>query len=198
MTEPTYHSTHPRGISDEEGAGRTREKSTRGLSSPRKQGVCLRMKCLRILVVVQSLSHVRLFETPWTAAHQASLSFSISWSFLKLISTESVMSSNHLVLCRPILLLPSIFPSTRVFSAALWSLQKSQLPRPPRFWRKPHPTPAQVLGRKASLQTKGISSLHLVSGKKKKNLTLLQRMKRLPPPSLSFPFNDGISIRETA
>ena len=67
------------------------------------------MKCLRILVVVQSLSHVRLFETPWTAAHQASLSFSISWSFLKLISTESVMSSNHLVLYHPLLLLPLIF-----------------------------------------------------------------------------------------
>ena len=53
---------------------------------------------------------------PWTAAHQASLSITISWSFLKLMSIESVMPSNHLVLCRPLLLLLSIFPSIRVFS----------------------------------------------------------------------------------
>ena len=54
--------------------------------------------------------------TPWTAAHQASLSFAISWSLLKLMSIESVIPSNHLILCRPFLLLPSIFPSIRVFS----------------------------------------------------------------------------------
>ena len=54
--------------------------------------------------------------TPWTAAHQGSLSFSISWSLLRLISIESVMLSNHLILCRPLLPLPSIFPSIRVFS----------------------------------------------------------------------------------
>ena len=54
--------------------------------------------------------------TPWTAAHQASLSFTISWSMLRLMSIESVMPSNHLILCRPLLLLPSIFPSIRVFS----------------------------------------------------------------------------------
>ena len=59
-------------------------------------------------VVVQSLSHVRFFVTPWTEALQASLSFTISWRLLKLISVESVMPSNHLVLCYP-LLLPSIF-----------------------------------------------------------------------------------------
>ena len=64
---------------------------------------------------VQSLSRVQLFATPWTAAHQASLSFTISRSLLKLISIELVMPSNHLVLCHP-LLLPSIFPSIRVFS----------------------------------------------------------------------------------
>ena len=69
-----------------------------------------------IFVVIQSLSHVWLFATPWTAAHQASLSFSISWSLLKLISIELVMPSNNLILCRPLLLLPSIFPSIRVFS----------------------------------------------------------------------------------
>ena len=65
---------------------------------------------------VQSLHHVRLFMTPWTAAHQASLSITNSQSLLKLISIESVMPSNHLILCRPLLLLPSIFPSIRVFS----------------------------------------------------------------------------------
>ena len=66
---------------------------------------------------VQSLSHVRLFATPWTAARQAFLSFTISWSLLKLMSIESVMPSNHFILCCPLLLLPSIFPSIRVFSS---------------------------------------------------------------------------------
>jgi len=65
----------------------------------------------------QSLSHVCLFVTPWTATHQASLSFTISWSLLKFMSIESVMPSNYLVLCCPLLLLPSIFPSIRVFSS---------------------------------------------------------------------------------
>ena len=65
---------------------------------------------------VQSLSRVRLFATPWTAAHQASLSITNSRSLLKLLSIESVMPSNHLILCRPLLLPPSIFPSIRVFS----------------------------------------------------------------------------------
>ena len=57
------------------------------------------------------LSHSQLFMIPWTAAHQASLSFTIPQSLLKLMSIESVMPSNHLILCRPLLLLPSIFPS---------------------------------------------------------------------------------------
>ena len=65
---------------------------------------------------VKSLSHVQLFATPWTAAHQASLSITNSQSLLKLMSIESVMPSNHLILCRPLLLRPSIFPSIRVFS----------------------------------------------------------------------------------
>ena len=65
---------------------------------------------------VQSLSRVQLFATPWTAARQASLSFTYSWSLLKLVSIESVMPSNHLIFCRPLLLSPSIFPSIRVFS----------------------------------------------------------------------------------
>ena len=72
-----------------------------------------------IVVVVQLLSCVWLFATPWAAARQASLSFTISWSLLKLMSTEPVMPSNYLILCHPILLLPSIFPSIRVFSSEL-------------------------------------------------------------------------------
>ena len=70
----------------------------------------------RVSKSVQSLSCVRLFVTAWTAACQASLSITNSRSLLKLMSFESVMSSNHLILCRPLLLLPSIFPSIRVFS----------------------------------------------------------------------------------
>ena len=66
---------------------------------------------------VQSLSCVRLFATPWTAAHQASLSITNSRSLLKLMSIELVMPSNHLILCCPLLLLPSILPSIRVFSS---------------------------------------------------------------------------------
>ena len=65
---------------------------------------------------VQSLSRVQLFATPWTAAGQASLSITNSWSLLKLMSVESVMPSNHLILCHPLLLLPSIFPSIKLFS----------------------------------------------------------------------------------
>ena len=65
---------------------------------------------------VQSLSPVRFFAIPWTAACQASLSITNSWNLLKLMSTESVMSSNHLILYQPLFLWPSIFPSIRVFS----------------------------------------------------------------------------------
>ena len=65
----------------------------------------------------QPLSRVWLFVTPWTTAHQASLSFSNSWRLLTLMSIELVMPSNHLILCRPLLLLPSVFPSIRVFSS---------------------------------------------------------------------------------
>ena len=67
-------------------------------------------------VVVQSRSRARLFLTPWTEACQASLSFTISWTLLRFMSTESVMPSNHLILWSPLLLLPSVFPSIRVFS----------------------------------------------------------------------------------
>ena len=78
---------------------------------------------------VQSLSRVRLFVTPWIAAHQASLSITNSQSLPKLMSIESVMPSNHLIFCRPFLLLPSILPSIRVFS------NESALPmRWPKYW----------------------------------------------------------------
>ena len=77
---------------------------------------------------VQLLSHIQLYVTLWTAAHQASLSITNSQSLLKLMSIESVMPSSHLIFCRPLLLLPSIFPSIRVFS------NESVLIRWPKFW----------------------------------------------------------------
>ena len=69
-----------------------------------------------VLSSVQLLSHVQLFATPWTTARQASLSITKSWNLLRLMSTELVMPSNHLILCHLLLLLLSIFPSIRVFS----------------------------------------------------------------------------------
>ena len=82
-----------------------------------------------LLVVVQLPSWVWLFATPWAAAHQASLSFTVSQSLLKIMSIESVMPSDHLIFCCPLLLLPSIFPSTGVFS------NESVLPfRWPKYW----------------------------------------------------------------
>ena len=72
---------------------------------------------MNFVIVVQPLSHVQLFVTPWTAARQDSLSFTISQSLLKLMFVESVMPFNHLISCHPFLLLPSIFPSIRVFSS---------------------------------------------------------------------------------
>ena len=78
------------------------------------------LSCTSIVIaVVQSLSHVQLFVTPWTAACRASLSFTIFQSLLKLMSIESVMPTNHLIFCHLLLLLPSIFPSIRVFSNEL-------------------------------------------------------------------------------
>ena len=71
---------------------------------------------LPMIVVIQSFSHVGYFATPWTVARQASLSFTNSRSLLKLMSIELVISSSHLILCRPLFLLPLIFPSIRVFS----------------------------------------------------------------------------------
>ena len=78
-------------------------------------------QCIKrtVFVVIQSLSWVWLFETPWTAACQAPLSFAISWNLLRFMSVESVMLYNHLILYCPLLLLPPIFPSIRVFSSEL-------------------------------------------------------------------------------
>ena len=82
------------------------------------------LRSLYALSSVQSLSRVRLFVTPWTAARQASLSITNSWSPPKPMSIASVMPSNHLILCGPVLLLPSIFPSIRVFFQWVSSLHQ--------------------------------------------------------------------------
>ena len=97
-------------------------------------------------VAVLSLSRGWLFVTPWTTAHQASLSFTISWHWLKLMSTESVMPSDHLILCRPFLLWPSIFPSSRVFPSEL-----TLCIRWPKYWSFSFSTGL------ISLQFKGLS-----------------------------------------
>ena len=76
--------------------------------------VCL-LSISFIEILLQLLSHVQLFVTPWPAARQASLSITDSWSLLKLMSVKSVMPSNHLIFCCPLFLPPSIFPSIRVF-----------------------------------------------------------------------------------
>ena len=110
---------------------------------------------------VQSFSHVRLFVTPWTTAHQASLSITNSWSPLKPMSIESVMPSNHLILCHPLLLLPSIFPRIRSFQTSQLftsggqsigvSASKSVLPMNTQDW-----SPLGWTGG-ISLQSKGLS-----------------------------------------
>ena len=82
-------------------------------------------------VAVHSLSHVQFFATPWMGARQASLSFTISQSLLKFMSTQSVMPSKHLILCRPLLLLPSVLPSIRVFSNESHHGELSPVPLPP-------------------------------------------------------------------
>ena len=111
------------------------------------------------MVVVQLPRHTQLFAIPWTAAHQPSLSFTLSWSWLKVISIESVMPSNHLILCYSHLLLPSIFLSIRVFSnesvlhirwPKYWSLNFG-FPCSPRDSQESSPTP----------QFKSINSLAL-------------------------------------
>ena len=110
---------------------------------------------------VQSLSRVCLFATPWTAGSQASLSFTISQSLLTLMSIESVMPSNHLILRHPLLLLPSVFPSIRVFSN-----ESALCIRCPKYWSFNFPSvlpmnsqhwfPLGLTGL-ISLQSKGLS-----------------------------------------
>ena len=90
---------------------------------------CGRANYMKVFVVFQSLSCVWLFVTPWTAACQASLSFTISQSLLKLMSLESVLPSNRFILCHPLLLLPSIFPSIRVFPS-----ESALRIRWPKYW----------------------------------------------------------------
>ena len=90
---------------------------------------CGRQYSIYLFSSVRLLSRVWLFATPWTTARQASLSIANSWSLLKLMSIESVMLSNHLILCCPLLLLPSIFPSIRVFSN-----ESALLIRWPKYW----------------------------------------------------------------
>ena len=89
----------------------------------REAGLCFQFSSF------QPLSHVWLFATPWTAACQDSLSITNSWSLPKPMSIESVMPSNHLILCRPLLLLPSIFPGIRVFSN-----ESTLCMRWPKYW----------------------------------------------------------------
>ena len=105
-----------------EGKGRRKEKIVK-LQTPLLadciQSIWLMRNWLVVVVVVQSLSHFQLFATRWTAAGPASLFFTISWSLVKLMSIESVMPSNYLILCHRLLLLPSIFPSIRAFSNEL-------------------------------------------------------------------------------
>ena len=88
------------------------------IGSPSLRSLTSSRKDLNILIFssVQSLSRVQLFATPWTIAHQASLSITNSWNLVKLMSIESVVPSNHFILCPPLFLPPSIFPSIRVFS----------------------------------------------------------------------------------
>ena len=116
-----------------------------------------------IISSVQLLSRVRLFATPWTAAHQASLSITNSWSLLKLMSIESVMLSNNLILCHPPFLPPSIFASIRVFSSELVLCI-----RWPKYWSfsfsiSPSNEHSGLISSRIdwliSLQSKGLSSL---------------------------------------
>ena len=94
--------------------GTIRDRNGKDLTEA--EGIKKRLQEYTEFSSIQSLSHIRLFATPWTAARQASLSITNSWSLLRLMSIEQVMPSSHLILCRPLLLPPSIFPRVRVFS----------------------------------------------------------------------------------
>ena len=110
------------------------------------------------VAVVQLLSPIQLFATPWTATGQVSMSCTISWCLLKLMSIELVMPSNHLIFCHPILLLPPIFPSIRVYSNE--SVLHSRLPK---YWSfsfniSPSKECSELTGL-ISMQSKGLSSI---------------------------------------
>ena len=107
---------------------------------------------LTVFNSVQSLSRVQVFATPWTAACQASLSITKSWSLLKLMSIESVMPSNHLILCHPLLLRPTIPPSIRVFSN-----ESTLRMRWPKYWSGlPFPSPRRLSTEELMLLNCGI------------------------------------------
>ena len=144
---------------------------------------------LKVFFVVHSLSHVQLFATPWTAACQAPLSSTISQSLLKFMSIEVVMLSNYLVLCRPLLLLPSVFPSIQVFpnKVALcirWPEYKSF-----RFCTSPW-FPLGLTGW-ISLQSKGLSRVF-------SNTTVWKHQFFGAQPSFTLGFPDGSDGKEYA
>ena len=132
---------------------------------------------------VQSLSCVRLFVTPWTAARQASLSITNSRSTPKPMSIEAVMPSNHLILCRPLLLLPSVFPSIRVFSN-----ESALLIRWPKYWSfsfsisPSNEHPGLISFRMVWLDLLAVQALHSQQ-KQDQELTVAQVMNPLLPNS---------------
>ena len=135
------------------------------------------------LCSVQSFSCVQLFATPWTAACQASLSITNWWSWRKLMSIESVMPSNHLIFCHPLLLLPTIFPSIRVFSVSQFftsggqsigvSVSISVFPMNTRDW-----FPLGLSGW-ISLQSKGLSRVYSNTTVKKHQFKLIKNIIHL-------------------
>ena len=141
MEDPNWGNGLDRKGAPQSSGACTRLFSCQGLPGPSRDVSCsvketylpaivkVRQPSSTYAVAVQSLSRAQLFVTQWTVAHQASPSFTLSRSLLKLMSIELVMPSNHLILCHPLLLLPSIFPSTRVFSSEL-----SLHIRWPRYW----------------------------------------------------------------
>ena len=138
-----------------QGAGAVPTGMVAILSVHRAAHCCLVQNTLLLIVrrVVQLLSPVRLFETPWTVAHQASLSLTISWSLSKFMSIESVMLSNYPILCCPFLLLPSVFPSISVFSS-----ESAVHIRWPKYWRFSFSiSPFSEYSGLISLQSKGLS-----------------------------------------
>ena len=134
---------------------------------------------------VQLLSRVQLFVTPWTAAHQASLSYTNSWSLLKLMSIESAMPSNHLILCCPLLLLPLIPPSIRVFSS-----ESTLHMRWPKYWSFSFSiSPSSEQPRLISPRMDWLDLL-AVQGTLK---SLLQQFKRINSSVLSFLYSPTLT-----